>query len=160
PATSPGEVSIRRPFYPAQPRGARRAHLADGLGVAHHDDLLRMCERPGALVRRPSSVFWLVGPNQVGGAALAGWTELLGPALRGADGGRSAPVWLWPSDGPLRELLGRAGTVVAETYPAQCAAALGVWPVVKSRADDRRRVAPAILSAAGRVGVALSPAAR
>jgi hypothetical protein len=160
PAASPGEITPYRPFYPASPRGARREHLAAGLGVAHHDDLLRRCERPGALVRRPSSLFWLVGPNQVGRAAIAGWLQLLVPALREVDAGAVPPVWLWPFDGSFAQLVGRAGTVVAETYPAQCAAAVGVWPVVKSRAEARREAAGAVVRAADRLGVTLTAAAR
>ena len=76
-------------------------------------ELYRRCEeQPGR--NRAAALFWLVGGNQVGKAAITGWRDLLGPALVRKD----ITVSIWPFDGDLTELLARPGMVVAETYPA------------------------------------------
>ena len=59
-------------------------HLLNGLGFNNHkiDVLLRKCEI-GRIGRRAAcSLFWTLGGNQVGKGAIAGWRDLLGPALR------------------------------------------------------------------------------
>ncbi len=59
-------------------------------------------------------MFWLVGGNQVGKAAIAGWRELIAPAIA-----RDPSLSLWPFDGQLATLLARSGLVIAETYPGE-----------------------------------------
>ena len=111
PARSRSDISVGRPFYPSGPgkRGEHsQDHLYSRLGLSSMSDLKRRCER------RAQSLFWLIGPNQVGKAAISGWRELLAPALASA-----APPLIWPFDGRLCDLLARPGTVVAETYPAE-----------------------------------------
>jgi hypothetical protein len=88
----------------------------------------------------------------VGKAALAGWRELLIPAL-----GRLA---IWPFDGPLFPLLASGRTVVAETYPGEVYHHLGL----KLRAAGGKRsqaaragAAPAILGWLAAQDVAISP---
>ncbi|MGW9333496.1 DUF429 domain-containing protein [Bosea sp. NPDC055594] len=109
----PGEVSLRRPFYPqVGKKGVRRGSLIEGLGVRSFDDLLRVCERRTSERQAACSLFWTLGGNQVGRAALSGWREVVRPAMaRGAA--------LWPFDGPLAELSVKATVVLAETYPAE-----------------------------------------
>src|SRR4029079_19473112 len=77
PAVLPGEIALGRPFYPARPGGTSQAHLVEGLGVASMDDLLRRCDRRTATRRAACSIFWTLGANQVGRAAIAGWREVL-----------------------------------------------------------------------------------
>ena len=60
------------------------------------------------------ALFWTLGAQQVGKAAITGWRDLLAPALR-AD----VDLALWPFQGSLNELLARHRFVVAETYPAE-----------------------------------------
>lgn len=112
-ARVPGEVGLRRPFYPQTgTKGVRRAALVTGLGVDTFEDLLRKCERRTTERRAACSLFWTLGGNQVGRAALSGWREVVGPALdKGA--------LLWPFDGSLASLSARDGVVIAETYPAE-----------------------------------------
>lgn len=121
-AVKPGQIGPRRPFYPARPGGTRQQHLIDGLRVNHIDDLRRECDRgyPG---RRPAApIFWTLGAQQVGKAAITGWREVLGPALRA-----NADVTIWPFTGQLAELLTRGGgIVVAESYPAEFYSHLGL----------------------------------
>ena len=59
-------------------------------------------------------MFWLIGPKQVGRAAITGWQDLLAPAMSS-----DSPPSIWPFDGRLTELLARPGVIVAETYPAE-----------------------------------------
>src|SRR3712207_8572546 len=50
---------------------ARRAHLVERLGVSGYGDLLRRCD----VLTRATCMFWTMGPQQCGKAALAGWRE-------------------------------------------------------------------------------------
>jgi hypothetical protein len=123
-ATRPDEIRLQRPFYPARPGSARQSHLLEALGVQTMDDLRRECERahPG---RRPAApLFWTLGGQQVGKAAISGWTQVLAPALRNLEDYPS--VSIWPFSGRLSDLLVPGSTVLAETYPAEYYTHLGV----------------------------------
>ncbi len=149
-ADAPAEISVRRPFYPAKPRkGVSRADLVAGLGVGAFDDLLRACDRRTADGRAACAVFWTLGGNQVGKGALAGWRDVIRPALaRGAA--------LWPFDGDLATLAQAPGVVIAETYPADAYRMVGAAfgsRESKRRQADRRAKASAILAWAERHGV-------
>ena len=113
PADTRSAVSVTRPFYPTSPRGTCRQHLVEGLGMEDFGELYRRCEKqPGR--NRAAALFWLVGGNQVGAAAITGWRDLIGPALANKD----IAVSIWPFDGDLTKLSKRPGVVVTETYPA------------------------------------------
>lgn len=116
------EVGMERPFYPRRPGGTSQAHLLNGLGAATLDDLRRRCER--ATPDRPAAcpLFWTLGGNQVGKAAITGWRDLLRPAL--ADPARDVAVW--PFDGYLANLILPGRVVVLETYPAEFYRHLGI----------------------------------
>lgn len=151
PAAAAEEIDPYRPFYPRRPGGARQEHVLRGLGVDRLDQLRRRCERAPPLHRPAAPLFWTLGPNQVGKAALAGWTELVIPARR-------AGATLWPFDGDLGQLVAGGGVALAETYPAACYGALGVAfgpHRSKRRQADRAAVAPAVVAAARRAGLAL-----
>lgn len=116
------QIAVERPFYPARPGGTRQAHLVEGLGVASMDELLRDCERGGENRRRACPLFWTLGGNQVGRAAIAGWRQVLVPAIvRMGDA-----IGVWPFDGDLDALLRSRACVVAETYPADACVQLGL----------------------------------
>jgi hypothetical protein len=142
-AGAPDEISLGRPFYPARvgrQGSVERRHLADGLGIAFAD-LWRHCERPFPGRPAAGTLFWLVGSQQVGRAALHGWRSVLQPArATGRD------VALWPFDGALEELVGSHEVTMAESYPAEAARQFGFgrgrWS--KRRQDDRRRVGLAL----------------
>lgn len=106
------EISLNRPFYPHAPGGTRRDHLVSAHGVGTFGDLLRLCEHRQARQKKDAcSIFWTLGGDQVGKAAIAGWQEIVRPArMRGAR--------LWPFDGPIGELSKTSGLCIAETYPA------------------------------------------
>ena len=111
PARSRSDISIGRPFYPSRPgrKGEHsQEHLYGRLELSSMSDLKRRCER------HAQSLFWLIGPNQVGKAAISGWRDLLAPALAS-----EAHLSIWPFDGHLDDLLARPGIVVSETYPAE-----------------------------------------
>ena len=136
PAESAGQVGVRRPFYPRAPGGSRRDHLLQGLGLSSADDLLRACDRPvPGVMGAAAPVFWLVGAQQVGKAAISAWREVVAPAA-------NAPhVRLWPFDGDLPGLVAAGTSVICECYPR----AAYEWPLgfprtgwSKRRQADRR----------------------
>ena len=95
------EVRPDRPFYPARGiRGMTRAAHAAALGLDGAAALSRACDR--ATAERPAGapLFWTLGANQVGKAAIAAWQAMLLPAL--ADG---EDIRLWPFAGAYRGLL-------------------------------------------------------
>lgn len=159
-AERPGEIGLQRPFYPAKAarRGtAARVHLLEGLGLARYAELLRACDLGDG--RRPPAcaLFWTLGPQQVGKAAIVGWRELLIPALRS---GRS--LGLWPFDGDLAALLASREVVLAETYPAEIYRQLGLrlGRGGKRAQAARAALAQPLLQQARALGVSLAPALR
>lgn len=156
-AINPGDVSLRRPFYPqVSLKGVSRSTLVTGLGVRTFDDLLRVCDRRTANRQAACSIFWTLGGNQVGKATASGWRQVVQPAFaRGAG--------LWPFDGTLAELAKSRHVVVAETYPAEAYGILGVGfrsGESKRRRTDRQAKADRLLAWSDRNGVDLSPQAQ
>jgi hypothetical protein len=151
------EISLARPFYPARPGGCRRQHLLDGLGLERWECLLRQCDRRTPARNAACALFWTLGGSQVGKAAIAGWRDLLAPALR--DG---LDLGLWPFQGGLEELTRRHRITVAETYPAEVYGHLGIALQQlggKRRQSARRKVAKRLLAEMEGLGVAADPAA-
>jgi hypothetical protein len=130
PAPAPADIGPRRPFYPRAPGGSRRQHLVDGLGLQSADDLLRACDRPvPGVMGAAAPVFWLVGPQQVGKAAITAWREVVVPAIA------HDHVRLWPFDGDLPDLLAPGTSVICECYPR----AAYEWPLAFPRAGWSKR---------------------
>jgi len=148
-------VSPARPFYPARGlRGMTRAAHAAALGMAGPEHLSRLCDR--ATAERPAGapVFWTLGANQSGKAAIAAWRDWIGPALAAG-----APLRLWPFEGPLAALLRPGVAVLAETYPAEAMRQLGIrFPGSKRAQAARRAAAPALRAAMARLRVVPVPA--
>ena len=71
------QISIYRPFYPYRPGGTSRQHLLDKLGAQSIDDLRRECEKSPPQVRSAAPLFWTLGAQQVGKAAIIGWEQVL-----------------------------------------------------------------------------------
>ena len=155
PAGIPADIAPRRPFSPARPGRTKQQYLLDALGVAKIDDLRRRCDRGTAAHPPAASLFWTMGAQQVGKAAISGWRDVLGPAL-----GQATGVAIWPFAGGLDALLARGGTVVAESYPAEFYGHLGV-SFSKTLGGKRRQCAraanaPALLEWAAGSPVAMS----
>lgn len=152
-ALTPADIAVQQPFYPGGAgKGAKLQELVDGLGLTSAADLLRSCERGGSGRRRASPLFWTVGAAQVGRAAMAGWQDIVVPALE--DGAQ-----LWPFDDPLDRLAACGGLVIAETYPADSYAAVGApfrADESKRRQADRRGKAEAVLGWAAAHGIDLA----
>jgi hypothetical protein len=153
------EICLQRPFYPARPGNTRQNDLLSALGLRAMNDLRRECElsHPG---RRPAApLFWTMGGQQVGKAAISGWRQVLAPALRQVD--HSMPVAIWPFSGGLTEILRPGVTVLAETYPAEYYAHLGVKfsrPTGGKRSQAARRGgAEALLDWANEARVSFTP---
>jgi hypothetical protein len=150
------EISLARPFYPVHGvRGMTRLAHAVALGLPDAAALCRACDQ--ATAERPAGapVFWTLGANQSGKAAISAWRDVLGPALRG-----TRPPTLWPFDGSFAALLRPGAVAVAETYPAEALRQLGLVPFgSKRRQTDRARYAPALHAAMTRLDVTPEPAA-
>ncbi len=148
-AERPEQIAVTRPFYPrVSSAAARQRALLDALGLEHIDALRRRCELATPVRRAACPLFWTLGSNQVGKAAIAGWREVLLPARR-----RGAR--LWPFDGSLAEL-GRTGPVLAETYPGEAYGHVGVAftaRMSKRNQDDRRAAMRDLAAWADRHGV-------
>jgi hypothetical protein len=156
-ADSPGEISLRPPFYPkTYPRGRRQTHLLGALGIEMMDGLRRTCERKTADRRAACPIFWTLGGNQVGKAAIDGWQSVIRPALlRGAR--------LWPFNGRLDELSKSPGCVLCETYPQEAYSHVGVRfrpGGSKRNQEDRRSAAVPVIAWAERYGVSIADDAR
>ncbi len=146
------DVGTDRPFYPARgARGMTRAAHATALGLGDATGLSRACDR--ATAERPAGapLFWTLGANQTGKAAIIAWRDMLagaGPAVR-----------LWPFAGAFRSLLAPGAIVLAETYPAEAMRHLGVRLAgSKRRQCDRAAAGPMLEAAMAGLGVAASPA--
>ncbi len=132
------EIAPGRPFYPARGiKGMTRLSHALALGLADAAGLSRACDR--ATAERPAGapLFWTLGANQSGKAAISAWRDLLLPALAGPH-----PPSLWPFDGKLLSLLAPGRVVVAETYPAEALRQLGL----RLRGSKRRQADRAALA--------------
>ena len=145
-ADSPAEITLRRPFFPN--RSGRKgehaqAQLYTALGLRGMEGLLRVCDRATPERRAACSMFWTLGGNQVGKAAISGWREVVAPAIR--DGRR--PVALWPFDGTLDALLVQPRIVVAETYPTEFYGHIGIRLAGSKRQQSDRSAATPALSA-------------
>jgi hypothetical protein len=160
PAPSYSEIGIYRPFYPSRPGNARQQHLIEGLGLTSIDDLRRKCERAHTNRRAACPLFWTLGAQQVGKAAITGWRDVIA-GQKGIPG----DVSIWPFSGKLEELLGAGNIVVAETYPAEFYDHLGVKFSAhrggeksgKRAQRDRLSNAETLLNWADGAGVILTP---
>jgi hypothetical protein len=145
------ELAPARPFYPARGvAGMTRAAHGLALGLGGAAGLSRACDR--ATRERPAGapLFWTLGANQTGKAAITAWRDFLLPALDS--------LRLWPFDGNLGALLAQGGVTVAETYPAEALRHLGLAiRGSKRRHSDRAALAPALKSAMDRLGVRAGP---
>ena len=138
------EITPDRPFYPRRGSlGMTRLSHAAALGLGGAAGLSRLCDR--ATAERPAGapLFWTLGANQSGKAAISAWQNLLLPALAGP-----SPPALWPFDGPFRALLQPGRVAIAETYPAEAMRHLGLrMGGSKRRQSDRARLADALHAA-------------
>ncbi len=166
-AERPSQISLGRPFYPrrASCKGqVRLCHLLNHLGLETAEDLRRICERAQPGRRAASPLFWTVGGQQVGKAAISGWKEILGPALRSSD----LDVVIWPFSGLFFDLFRPGRVVIAETYPAEFYTHLGMRFSArrpghrsgKRAQHDRAANAPALLAWARAAQVKLAPQLR
>ncbi|MEL0012611.1 MAG: hypothetical protein VW881_04170 [Alphaproteobacteria bacterium] len=157
PAEDASQISVRRPFYPQRPGGTKRQHLIDALGLSGAHDLFRRCDRPTDLRGAASPLFWTLGAQQVGKAAISGWRDLIAPALRS-----DPSLRIWPFDGRLAEMLSQPGIVIAETYPSEFYGHLGLQIAVSNKSKlnpaHRRDDAERLLDWAARNEIRLSDA--
>lgn len=119
-AETPDQISLGRPFYPQRPGRARQIHLLTALGFEKIDDLRRLCDKGRPDRRAAAPLFWTMGGQQVGKAAMCGWQEVLSPALAKED------ISVWPFFGPLAEILKPGQVTIVETYPGEFYGHLGV----------------------------------
>jgi len=148
-------VCAARPFYPARGvKGMTRAAHAAALGLGGPEGLSRWCDL--ATAERPAGapVFWTLGANQSGKAAIAAWRDWLAPGLAAG-----APLRLWPFEGGLHALLAPGMAVLAEVYPAEALRHCGLRLKGSKRAQAARRaLAPALHATMAERRVEPSPA--
>ena len=123
-----------------RPGHTKQRHLLDGLDCDARAQLLRRCERKTDNRNAACMLFWTLGGNQVGKAAISGWRELLVPKIN--------EIALWPFDGKLHELFTRFDIVVAETYPGDAYSQIGIpsslqWS--KRKRNGRKKVSQYLL---------------
>ena len=149
------DVRPDRPFYPARGiRGMTRAAHAAALGLDAAAALSRACDR--ATAERPAGapLFWTLGANQVGKAAIAAWQAMLLPALAESQDN----IRLWPFAGAYRGLLAPGRVALAETYPAEALRHLGMrLKGSKRRQADRAAVASQLAAAMAALGALPDP---
>ncbi len=147
------EIGPGRPFYPARGiAGMTRLSHARALGFVDAAALSRVCDR--ATGDRPAGapLFWTLGANQSGKAAIAAWQALIAPATN---------LRIWPFEGPYRSLLAPGSVALAETYPAEALRHLGIrLRGSKRRHADRRATAGALATAMDRLAAAPDDAMR
>jgi hypothetical protein len=150
------EISLHRPFYPrVSSRNAKQVHLLKALRVDNIDALRRVCEQRTGTRNAACSLFWTLGGNQVGKAAISGWQSVVQPARR--EGAQ-----LWPFDGELVALSRDGRLVICETYPAEAYGHVGArFPpgASKQRQSDRRAAAASLLTNSSKYGIQFSSAA-
>ncbi|WP_240654744.1 hypothetical protein [Rhodovarius crocodyli] len=157
-ATRPGFFAVNealetvcpdRPFYPQRGvKGMTRLAHARALGFSEASGLNRLCDL--ATAERPAGapVFWTLGANQSGKAAIAAWRDWLAPALAAG-----APYRLWPFEGPLASLLAPGQVALAEVYPAEALRHLSLRiPGSKRAHAARQALAPALLARMAELG--------
>lgn len=135
------ELSGARPFYPARGlAGMTRLSHAAALGLPDAAALSRQCDRATPLRPAGAPLFWTLGANQTGKAAIAAWRDMLLPALTA-----NFPIALWPFAGAFHDLLRPGRVVVAETYPAEAMRQLGLrMNGSKRRQADRTALGPTL----------------
>ncbi len=133
-------ISRDRPFYPARGvKGMTRASHAAALGLGGAEGLSRWCDRATATRPAGAPLFWTLGANQSGKAAISAWRDWLAPALAAG-----APLRLWPFHGPLGALLAPGMAALAEVYPAEALRHCGL-----KLAGSKRAQAPRLLAGPG-----------
>lgn len=139
-AESAEQISIYRPFYPYRPGGTSQQKLLDRLGLPTIEQLLRECEKSPPLRRRAAPLFWTLGAQQVGKAALNGWQKLIIPGMQDA----SLDVVMWPFSGTLQELAAPGKIIIAETYPADLSQRLKLTKAGE-RSSKRNQIARSLM---------------
>jgi hypothetical protein len=151
------EISLFRPFYPRVASSkVRQEHLIRKLFVNDMDALRRVCEQRTETRKAACSIFWTLGGNQVGKAAISGWQSVVQPA-------RQEGALLWPFDGDLAVLSQAKKLVICETYPAEAYGQVGVRfrpGASKRRQVDRREACAALEVRSGQHGIRFSDAMR
>lgn len=115
------QICLHRPFYPFRPGNTSRRYLENGLGI-EFKELYRLCDLKTNQRRAACPIFWTLGGQQVGKAAITGWKEIILPAWNHL----GLPARLWPFQDTLPELLQPGSLILAETYPAEFYHHLGV----------------------------------
>ena len=113
--------------------GTKLQHLVDGLNLQDASHLRRMCDRPTDKRGAAAPLWWTMGAQQVGTAALSAWQELILPLVA-----CELECGLWPFDGGLDKLKKHA-LVVAEVYPAEMYGHDGLeFPVINEKLTGKR----------------------
>jgi hypothetical protein len=151
------QISLYRPFYPFRPGDTSRQHLLDKLGFQSIEDLRRECEKAPPQERSAAPLFWTLGAQQVGKAALTGWEQVIVPGLNDL----SLDTVIWPFSGKMSTLIRPGRIIIGETYPAQYLHQLNITSAHKrfSKRKPRHRTmaAPRLMRIAELYGIEVHP---
>jgi hypothetical protein len=86
------------------------------------ESLYRLCEKAHYNRHSACPLFWTIGCQQVGKAAISGWKDLLSPAFE--DHPSSLKIWPFPEN--FQQIIKPSNIVVVETYPAEFYRHLGL----------------------------------
>lgn len=128
------DIAIDRPFYPMRPGGTQRRHLFDALGVGSGRELLRRCERATADRGDACMLFWTLGGNQVGKAAISGWREIIIPNV--------LELALWPFDGALLNSQSPEQLLLLKRTQEMSTGNLAFFGAARGASDSRLAVVP------------------
>jgi hypothetical protein len=151
------QISVYRPFYPYRPGGTSHQILLNKLGFHSINELRRECEKAPPQARSASPLFWTLGAQQVGKAALNGWEQVIVPGINDP----SLEVVIWPFCGKMSEILRPGRIIIAETYPAQYMHQLNILSphkrFSKRKQFDRMKAAVKLIRVAEQYGVEIHP---
>lgn len=155
-------VTPNRPFFPKgniadtdKQGGKPQQNWLKQLGM-EKAETYRRCDLGTDDRASAASLFWTKGANQVGKAALSGWSELIAPLLRH----QADQVGLWPFDGDLAALVQDRRVTVVEAYPGEIYGWFGCKPRSKTKRDSRLEQVVALEAAIDQLELQLSSDAK
>jgi hypothetical protein len=134
PAEHHSQIILFRPFYPKKPGDVKRCYIEERLEMPFNH-LFRLCESSHKNRRAACPLFWTLGAQQVGKAAIDGWQSLIIPSLIDP----TLRFFIWPFSGSLENICQTYNIVVVETYPAEFYGHLGILSD-RNRKSKRRQL--------------------
>src|SRR5262245_12709819 len=127
--------NLHQPFSPLPKlkgeKGDYLNRLVTARGCKSKSELLRRGDQRTKTRLAAECLFFTCGGKQVGAAAIAGWRDVITPAL--------SEIKIWPFDGPLSSLTSSPGITVAEIYPGEAYSHLDICMGKNSKRNREHR---------------------